>query len=194
MAVKIAIARGRALSLVDGIGGTMVAISGCDAVATADYIEAASVLAGSKRTDTKLFMAAYNSPSDIGVSGSEESVALLTSYINTWVEGASARKLRVSTAVHSPYVDPCQPSYRAELEAIFAQYSGPFHPTTRTMSTVTGEFMSEGYTVDYLWRNLRQPVRFSTAIPTLIDHLGKNSTFVELSPHPVLSQVCPNDL
>ena len=51
--------------------------------------------------------------------------------------------------------------------------------------------MSEGYTVDYLWRNLRQPVRFSTAIPTLIDHLGKNSTFVELSPHPVLSQVCP---
>ena len=189
MAVKVAIARGRALSLVDNIGGTMVAVSGCDTASVSDHMEATSVLAESKRMNTKLFMAAYNSPSDIGISGSEDSVALLTSYINTWVEGASARKLRVSTAVHSPYVDPCETSYRMELEAIFAQYSGPFHPTTLTMSTVTGEFMDGRYTLDYLWRNLRQPVRFSTAIPKLIERFGKDSTFVEVAPHPVLSQV-----
>ncbi|PCH43245.1 ketoacyl-synt-domain-containing protein, partial [Wolfiporia cocos MD-104 SS10] len=189
MAVKIATARGRALSKVDNIGGAMVAISGCDADDVRDYIEAASALSElSEEESAKLYMAAFNSPTDIGVSGSELLVDLLTKHIETWVDGVVARKLRVSTAVHSPYVDPCEASYRAELAAIFSQYEGPFIPTIPTMSTVTAEMKADEYTIDYLWRNLRQPVLFSAAIPKIVNEYGTNTTFVEISPHPVLGQ------
>lgn len=192
MVVKIAIARGRALAKVDNIGGAMVAVSGCDAAAVKDYVDAASSLADLDEEESKkLYLAAFNSPTDIGVSGSEKLVDLLTSHIETWVDGVMARKLRVSTAVHSPYVDPCEEIYRAELAKIFKHYEGEsFAPTTVTMSTVTGEFVSQEYTIDYLWSNLRKPVLFSTAIPKIVEKFGEETTFVEIAPHPVLSQVC----
>src|ERR1700691_3126326 len=127
MVVKISVARGRALALVDNTGGSMVAISGCDADTVRDYIEAASSLADTSRPESKrLYMAAFNSPTDISVSGSDLLVHLLTKYIDNWVDGVVATKLRVSTAVHSPFVDPCEDSYRSELTTIFSQHTGPF--------------------------------------------------------------------
>jgi fatty acid synthase, animal type len=190
MVVKIAVARGRALALVDNTGGSMVAISGCDADTMRDYIDAACLLAGISEKESKtLYMAAFNSPTDIGISGSDLLVDELIRYIGNWVDGVTARKLRVSTAVHSPFVDPCEETYRSELVTIFSQHIGPFIPSSLTMSTVTAEFRSEEYTIDYLWRNLRQPVLFSSAIPKIIDRFGENTTFVEVSPHPILSQV-----
>ena len=190
MVVKISVARGRALALVDDTGGSMVAISGCDADTVGDYIEAASSLADTSRSESKrLYMAAFNSPTDISVSGSDLLVDLLTKYIDNWVDGVVARKLRVSTAVHSPFVDPCEDSYRSELTTIFSQHTGPFIPSTLTMSTVTAEFKYDEYTIDYLWRNLRQPVLFSSAIPKIVHRFGEKTTFLEFSPHPILSQV-----
>nr|ART89046.1 polyene polyketide synthase 1 [Agaricomycetes sp.] len=190
MVVKIAIARGRALAKVDNVGGAMVAVSGCDAATVKDYVDAASSLAELDEEESKkLYLAAFNSPTDIGVSGSEKLVDILTKHIETWVDGVMARKLRVSTAVHSPYVDPCEEGYRSELAEIFKQYEGrSFVPSTLTMSTVIGEFVSEGYSVDYLWNNLRKPVLFSTAIPKIMEKFGEETTFVEIAPHPVLSQ------
>jgi|SRR5882762_4532330 len=191
MVIKIAIARGRALAMVDNAGGSMVAISGCDADILRDYINAAYSLADISETEPKgLYMAAFNSPIDIGVSGSTLLVDILTRYIDSWVDGITARKLRVSTAVHSPFVDPCEEAYRSELSTVFSQYTGPFIPSTLTMSTVTAEFKYDEYTVDYLWHNLRQPVLFSSAIPKMVDRFGETTTFVEVSPHPILSQVC----
>jgi fatty acid synthase len=192
MVVKIAVARGRALAMVDNIGGAMVAISGCDADAVRDHIEAAISLSDAEEGEGKqLYVAAYNSPTDIGVSGGEALVDTLTSYIEKWVDEVVARKLRVSTAVHSPFVDPCQEKYRAELAAIFFEYPGPHLPTFLTMSTVTAEFKADAYTIDYLWNNLRHPVLFSTAVEKIVNRFGEQTTFLEMSPHPVLSQVCP---
>ena len=58
------------------------------------------------------------------------------------------------------------------------------------MSTVTAEFRDgEEYTIDYLWQNLRQPVLFCRAIKNLVEKYGQYTAFVEISPHPVLSQV-----
>ncbi|EPQ50300.1 polyketide synthase [Gloeophyllum trabeum ATCC 11539] len=186
--VKVAIARGKALLLVDNIGGAMVAISGTDNNSLQDYVEAVSALAQDQGKDAKhLYLATFNSPTDIGVSGSDALVDMLANYINTWADGATARKLRVSTAVHSPFVDICEKSYRAELKSIFSKHKGPFVPKVPTMSTVTGEFVDGEYTIDYLWKNLRQAVLFSTAIPKLIERFGENTVFLEVSPHPVLS-------
>ncbi|KAF7792169.1 hypothetical protein EIP86_003199 [Pleurotus ostreatoroseus] len=194
MVVKIAIARGRALSKVDNTGGTMVAISGCDESNIRDHIAAVSFLGtqtGMPVAD--LHLAAFNSPTDIGVSGPEAQVDLLRTYIETWVDGVAARKLRVSTAVHSPFVEPCQETYRAELKTIFDHYesagAGPFVPKVPTMSTVTADFRDgKEYTIDYLWQNLRQPVLFCRAIENLVEKYGQYTAFVEISPHPVLSQ------
>ncbi|KAJ6535978.1 hypothetical protein DFH09DRAFT_1043015 [Mycena vulgaris] len=188
MTVKIAIARGRALALIDNIGGTMVAISGCDAATVQSYIDAVFSLTDLGADQQQLYIAALNSPTDVGVSGSTPLVELLTNYISNFSGGATARKLRVSTAVHSPLVDACEAVYRAELELCFSQYTGPFSPKTLVMSSVTGAFKNDPYTVDYLWNNLRQPVQFSTAIPALIARFGEKTIFVEMSPHPVLSQ------
>ncbi|ESK85112.1 polyketide synthase [Moniliophthora roreri MCA 2997] len=192
MIVKIAIARGGALCLVDNNGGAMAAISGCDEQTIQDYINAVVELSDNPRagvTDS-LYIAARNSPTDFGVSGAEYLVDALTSYIDQWVSGVMARKLRVGTAVHSPYVDPCEAQYRQELYRIFSSYPGPHKPSIPVMSTVTAEFVKDEYTVDYLWDNMRQPVRFSDAIPKLMDKFGESTTFVEIAPHPVLSQVC----
>ncbi|KAH9940662.1 polyketide synthase [Amylocystis lapponica] len=189
LTVKIAIARGRALSLIDNIGGTMVAISGCDAGTVQGYIDAVFALANlATYEEQELYIAALNSPTDVGVSGTTALVELLVNYISNFADGVTARKLRVSTAVHSPLVDACEAVYRAELELCFAQYKGPFCPTRLAMSSVTGEFKSDSYTIDYLWSNLRRPVLFSTAVPRIIDRFGENATFVEIAPHPVLSQ------
>ncbi|ESK88629.1 polyketide synthase [Moniliophthora roreri MCA 2997] len=190
MVVKIAVARGAALRLVDNIGGAMVAVSGCDLRTVQDYAEAVVDLSNNPTagvTDS-LHVAARNSPTDFGLSGAEYLVDELAKYIDQWVSGVSARKLRVSTAVHSPYVDACEAQYRQELAAIFEAHPGTHKPSLPVMSTVTAEFVEKEYTIDYLWNNLRQPVRFSDAIPKLIEKHGENTTFVEIAPHPVLSQ------
>ncbi|KAL0572907.1 hypothetical protein V5O48_009054 [Marasmius crinis-equi] len=190
MVIRIAVARGNALRIVDNIGGAMVAISGCDIQAAQDYIDTVISLSDNPNagvTDS-LHIAARNSPTDFGISGAEYLVDALTEYIQRWIPTITARKLRVSTAVHSPYVDPCEEQYRRDLDEIFASYPGSHQPTIPVMSTVTGEFVASEYTTDYLWSNLRQPVRFSTAIPSLLEKYGESTTFLEIAPHPVLSQ------
>lgn len=190
MAVELAVARGHALLLVDNTGGSMVAVSGCGPETVRDYINAALYLAGAECEDpVQLHLAAFNSPFDVGVSGREDLLDVLTDYINRWVDGVSARKLRVSTAVHSPFVDPCEKMYRKEVTAIFSQHPGDHGPKIPIVSTVTGEFVSAHFTVDYLWQNIRQPVLFSQAIQEIISRYGDLTTFIEVSPHPVLSQV-----
>ncbi|CCM04557.1 uncharacterized protein FIBRA_06738 [Fibroporia radiculosa] len=190
MAVKIAIARGKALAMVDNTGGGMVAVSGCDAEKVRDHAEMAVTLAGlglESADEPQLFLASFNSPTDVGVSGSEKHLEAFASFIERWVGDVVARKLRINTAVHSPFVDPCESQYRRDLADIFAEYPGPHIPKIRTMSTVTAEFKTDSYTPDYLWNNLRQPVLFSSAIPKILESLGESTTFVEIAPHPVLS-------
>ncbi|KAF9238192.1 polyketide synthase [Melanogaster broomeanus] len=159
MAVKLATARGKALAMVDDTGGGMVVVSGCGADNVRNYAETATVLAGLDEDSPGLFLASFNSPTDTG-----------------WVGDVVVHKLRINTAVHSPFVDPCETQFRRDLEAIFAEYPGPHIPKTTTMSTVTAEFKSDSYTPDYMWNNLRRP-RF-----------GESTVFIEVSPHPVLSQ------
>ncbi|KAG7085922.1 Type I Iterative PKS [Marasmius oreades] len=189
MVIKIAIARGGALCVVDNIGGAMVALSGCDSATVQDYIDTIIAISDNPKagvTDT-LHIAARNSPTDFGVSGAEYLVDELTKYIDTWISGVLARKLRVGTAVHSPYVNACEAQYRQELYRIFASYPGAHRPKIPVMSTVTAEFVTTEYTVDYLWNNLRQPVRFCDAIPKIMEKYGESTVFLEIAPHPVLS-------
>ncbi|KAF9231747.1 hypothetical protein BU15DRAFT_55780, partial [Melanogaster broomeanus] len=111
-----------------------------------------------------------------------EHIDTFVSFIQQWVSNVAAHKLRINTAAHSQFVDPCETQFCQDLKAIFAEYPGPHVPTTTTMSTVTAEFKVESYTPEYLWNNLRQPVLFSSAIPKITERFGEWTVFVEVSP------------
>ncbi|KZT03147.1 FabD/lysophospholipase-like protein [Laetiporus sulphureus 93-53] len=188
MVIEIAISRGRALAMVDNMGGAMFAVSGCNVDRIRGYADTvASLNKLRKEESSKLYVAAPLSPTDTVFSGSEVLVNLLTKYIDTYVDGVIARKLPVTTGVHSPFVDACEDAYRSELSRIFSRYAGPFIPSIPDMSMVTAEFQSCGYTVDYLWDNLQQPMLFLPAIIGLLNKCGERTTFIEVSPHPVHS-------
>ncbi|KZT03148.1 FabD/lysophospholipase-like protein [Laetiporus sulphureus 93-53] len=189
MAVEIAIARGRALAMVDSTGGAMFAVSGCDIDTVHGYADVVSSFTQLEKEANKLYMVSPLSPTTTVFSGSEVLIDLLVKYIDTEVDGVVARKLPVSTGVHSPLVNSCEDAYRTELARIFSRYAGPFIPSTLDMSMVTAEFRSGDYTVDYLWDNMQQPMLFLPAIMGLLDKFGKRTTFVEISPHPINSQV-----
>ncbi|KAF9237175.1 hypothetical protein BU15DRAFT_76182 [Melanogaster broomeanus] len=106
MAVKLSIARGRALAMLDNTGGRMVIVSGCDADKVRNYAETAIVFTGLDKASPQLFLATFNSPNDTAVSGAETYVDAFVSFIKEWVGDVAAHKLRINTAGHSPFVDP----------------------------------------------------------------------------------------
>ena len=74
----------------------------------------------------------------------------------------------------------------AELRAALA-FLDPGRPRSPMVSTVDADWVSGGdLDADYWWRNVRQPVRFADGIDQLLD--DGFTTFLEISPHPVLVQ------
>ncbi|KAJ7680149.1 hypothetical protein B0H17DRAFT_1138758 [Mycena rosella] len=53
-------------------------------------------------------------------------------------------------------------------------------------SSLTGRLFQESFSMEYFWSNTRMPVLFSQAMKSLL-HDIPNSIFVEIGPHPVLS-------
>ncbi|KZT03145.1 FabD/lysophospholipase-like protein [Laetiporus sulphureus 93-53] len=169
MVIEIAVARGRALDVVDNTGNAMVAVSGCDTDTVRGYF----------------YLAAPLSATDNVFSAPEVLIDLFTKYVDTCVKDVITRKLPVTTGVHSPLIDPCEETYRSELAEIFSRFAGPFVPSIPTMSMVTGGFQTGEYTMEYLWDNLKKPILFASAILGLVGKFGEHTTFVEVSPHPV---------
>ena len=65
--------------------------------------------------------------------------------------------------------------------------SRPRAATIPLVSTVTGRLPTRARLgADYWWRNVREPVRFAEAIATLLEQ--RPTAFLEIGPHPVLSQ------
>ena len=184
MVVQIAVARGRALSLVDG-QGSMLAVSGC----TKEELDFVIRLVAEEHSSPLLYIAAFNSPRDFGVSGRAEALDNLKTMLKQHFPESKTVKLRVSTAVHSPFVDSCEVSYRHELKQIFASFDTPTLPIIPVVSSVTAQLVSRPYDIDYMWDNLRQPVQFSPAFSAVKQAVGGEPVVIELTPHPVLTQV-----
>lgn len=127
-----------------------------------------------------LSIGAVNSPVSTVLSGDaaalEEIVASLSA------KGTFARMLPVNYAFHSPVMDGLTDELASVLSGITS------HPARVTLySTVRGERAREGdYDAGYWAKNIRQPVLFADAIRAMLE-IGA-STFIEVSPHPVLSE------
>ncbi|KAJ7464985.1 putative polyketide synthase [Mycena galericulata] len=176
-ALHLAIARGLAMSLVEG-AGSMAAIA-CDTSVAEDLIE--GVL--KEYPHGVLEIACHNSRDSVTLAGTtnliDEAVVLANS------RGLFARKLRTNVPVHSSLMESCKRQYQEGLSAIFGGNDGS-PPRIRTYSSLTGQAWEEPFSAEYFWSNTRRPVLFSQAISALLRDYP-NALFMEVGPHPVLS-------
>ncbi|MCL4267599.1 MAG: type I polyketide synthase [Anaerolineae bacterium] len=126
----------------------------------------------------RLAIAAVNGPEAITLSGDAATLENFLSHLDE--AGIFYRRLPVDYAFHSPQMAP----FQAELEQVLAGLS-PQTAVIPIFSTVTGQAVN-GLELDaaYWGRNLRQTVWFDEAVQVLAEQ--GFSTFIEISPHPVL--------
>ena len=170
-AVRVAYHRGRLMQAATGHGQ----------MASVELAEAeAQQLLNDRGWGDRLSVAAVNTPTSVVISG--ESVALADLLSLLQARGVGTRMLPVQYAFHSPQMEP----YAAELTRVLAGLTA--RPATlKLVSTVTGVWAEPGREGDaaYWGRNVRQTVRFSQSIETLLD--SGCTAFIEVGPHPVLS-------
>ncbi|MEU9508927.1 type I polyketide synthase [Micromonospora sp. NPDC048170] len=166
-AAKTVALRSRALTVLRGTG-TMASID-LSAEAVAERLPAFPGVG----------VAAVNGPSTVVVSGPPQPVADLVEACQ--VDGVRARLIPVDYASHSAAVQDVAEQLRADLADVKPQ---PGH--TRLVSTLTGDWVDPtSMDAGYWYDNLRQTVRFDPAVRVAV--AAGHTTFVEISPHPVLT-------
>ncbi|NUT95013.1 MAG: SDR family NAD(P)-dependent oxidoreductase [Saccharothrix sp.] len=124
-----------------------------------------------------LVVAALNSPRDVTVAGPETSLKALGEELIA--RGVFFRLMDLDYAFHSPAMDQSADALAVGLAGL-----DPRGGTGALLSTVEGGPVATGLDARYWARNLREPVRFGTAV----DHALATGVDVvlEVGPHPVL--------
>lgn len=136
--------------------------------------ESSSLINGYKNVS----IAAINSPNSITLAGDETNIIKIAKKCEG--KGVFNRVLDVEVPYHSPVMSLIKDNLLTSVENVKGQ------PTAVDLySTVTGDKIHGG-AIDnvYWWRNVREPVRFSKVVKSLVQD-GYN-IFVEIGPHPVL--------
>jgi acyl transferase domain-containing protein/acyl carrier protein len=133
-----------------------------------------------------LEVAAINSARSVTIAGPADAISRLGKAAAG--RGIACRLLDLDFAFHSAAMEPVRDDLIAELGAISSAA-----PLGDLVSTVTGARIAAG-ALDpaHWWRNVRDPVRFSTAIETLV--ADGYRLFVEIGPNPVLLSYLRNGL
>ncbi len=134
-----------------------------------------------KRLGARLELAVINAPSLSVVSGTEPAIDRLAGLLEA--EGVATRRLLTSHAFHSWMMEPVLDEFRAAFDGVAMQA-----PRVPFAANVTGKLITPGEATDpdYWVRQLRQAVRFSDCVATL---LGDKPLFVELGPGRSLSSL-----
>lgn len=152
-------------------GGSMVAI----------MANPARVLAAIKGQEARISPAGFNGPRQVVLSGDTEALQPVVAKLEA--EGARAHWLVVSHAFHSHRMDPMLPDYARTCAEI--KYSRPRIPL---ISSVTGQVAGdEIVTPEYWCRQVREPVRFATAMETLAQEGAR--LMLEVGAKPTLTQL-----
>jgi len=116
------------------------------------------------RLDGELSLAAENAPRLSVVSGPVAAIDRLAAELTT--DGKFARRLQTSHAFHSRMMEGMLPAFRAELGRVALR-----PPTRPYVSNLTGTWITaeQATDPDYWVAHLRQPVRFSAGIRTLLE-------------------------
>ncbi|WP_281198831.1 type I polyketide synthase [Micromonospora pallida] len=166
-AAKTVALRSRALAVLRGTGAMASVDLSAGAVA-----ERLSAFPG-------VGVAAVNGPSTVVVSGPPQPVEDLVAACQA--DGIRARIIPVDYASHSPAVQEVAERLRTDLADVT-----PRAGHVRLVSTLTGTWVEpESMGAGYWYENLRQTVLFDPAVRVAVE--AGHSTFVEISPHPVLT-------
>jgi phthiocerol/phenolphthiocerol synthesis type-I polyketide synthase D len=134
-----------------------------------------------------LTVAVYAAPAQTVIAGPPEQVDAVIAVVDG--QGRLARRIDVDVASHHRTVDPILPELRSALADL-----APRTPTIQLISTVGQTDGGEpAFDADYWVVNLRNPVRFSQAVAAAVEKHGQ-LTFVEVSPHPLLSHAIAGSL
>lgn len=169
-AVKVVYHRSRLMQQATGLG-KMAAVE----IAAE---EASREIAAAGLAD-RLAVAAVNAPQSVTLSGEAQAVDHMVEVFQQ--RGLVCRPLRVNYAFHSPHMEP----FSHELARVLDRLD--VHPALIPIySTVTGLAAKPGdYDAAYWGQNIRRPVQFAAAVSRAI--AGGLTTFIEISPHPVLA-------
>lgn len=130
-------------------------------------------------TGDDLAVAAENGPTAVTVTGEPDAVDALVRRCTE--AGERAKRIAVDYASHSRQVTELREQLLRELSGI-----EPHGAEIPMMSTVHADWIAGGdLDADYWYRNLRERVRFDEAVGVLL--ATGHRTFVEMSPHPVVS-------
>jgi microcystin synthetase protein McyG len=126
-----------------------------------------------------LAVAAINSPITTVLSGESDALNEVIQCLEA--RNVASHILPVNYAFHSPQMEPYRIDLVQALKGLKARAT-----SIPMISTVKGEFVQDGSLNPSYWgRNVREPVRFADAIGVLL--ADGVTTFVEISPHPVLA-------
>ena len=125
-----------------------------------------------------LDIAAINGPRNVVISGKGQAVQKVVATLQA--EGIKTKALEVSHAFHSPLMDPILPYFERVAEEI--RY---LEPAIKMVSNLTGDVATaEVTTAEYWVRHIREAVRFSDGMNTLLEQ--GIDLFLEIGPKPVL--------
>lgn len=129
-----------------------------------------------------LSLAAINSPNTCVIAGKGEAISNLRKELSD--KNITVRNLHTSHAFHSTMMDSILDRFSQEVEKIT-----PKIPQIPFVSNVSGTWISseEATTPEYWVRHLRQTVRFSDCIKTLLK--GSSRVFIEVGPGNTLSSL-----
>jgi acyl transferase domain-containing protein/surfactin synthase thioesterase subunit/D-arabinose 1-dehydrogenase-like Zn-dependent alcohol dehydrogenase/acyl carrier protein len=128
----------------------------------------------------RLSVAVSSSPQMTVVAGGQDALAELVARLTK--QGVFCRPVGVDYASHSSQMDPLLPELKRRLAGLTPQFSPIDFYSTVTQTRLVGSALDGSY-----WaRNLREPVQFASAIQSLLR--DGVEAFVEVDPHPVLTQ------
>ena len=129
-------------------------------------------------------VAVYASPRQTVIAGPPTDVDELIAQVAA--QDRLARRVDVDVASHHPIIDPILPELQVELAGL-----APKAPRIPILSTVDKAGATTLFDAQHWVSNLRNPVRFSQAIAAAGEH---NTTFIEVSPHPLLTHAISDTL
>jgi len=129
--------------------------------------------------EDRLAVAVHAGPKSTVLSGDAAALAEVLATLEQ--RQVFCRLLRVDVAAHNPQVEPLRQELVETLRPL-----QPREASVPIYSTVTGELLAgTAFDAEYWGKNLRQPVLFATAIEALVKN--DHTLFVEINPHPILS-------
>jgi acyl transferase domain-containing protein/NADPH:quinone reductase-like Zn-dependent oxidoreductase/NAD(P)-dependent dehydrogenase (short-subunit alcohol dehydrogenase family) len=137
--------------------------------------DAAAALAGYEHL---VSVAVSNSPTSTVISGDPEALSAIVKGLDE--RGIFCRPVKVDVASHSPQMDQLREELLASLDGL-----APRAGHVPLYSTVDDKLRDgSGLDAAYWVRNLREPVRFGSAVTHLAEQGA--TVYVEISPHPIL--------